>query len=477
MDSAVDFFYDQSLRWGFGFDNPNKAAVIFACLLPLGWLLWSLSWRIKIPWVKWFCVLLAGGAILADGFCLFKTYSRGGTVAALAGVLYFIWKSTRLESGWLKSIQGTKFYANGILGILLVVLFVWLGLGERSVEPFTNDDASVSHRLILWRSGLEMAVDNPLGFGTGHSGEAYMQWYQPLGMTAGYRTMVNSYLTFLVEQGWLLSALVLVIHLSFWLWAIPPTGAATFEGMVGLRASMLAFLVSGIFSTVMEELLLWMIPGVCLVALIVGARLQPKPTGRNLSTACLISFIILAVLYVGGIVQRQTDPFRHECGIMDGRHTVIGVALRKSISEPAPVWVVIPDKKILGNSYGKLLRQLVLKTGISLEIQDETKPLSVDTPLLLIGHAVQTNPITSDRPVVLLSPIIIPREQAIRWIKSNAHLSVLLPGIDEDGRTRFWQDNADSEKLDQKNIKKLDGVGLRIDWAWADVMRLIAGFK
>ena len=29
-----EFFYGETLRWSFGFENPNKAAVIFACPLP-----------------------------------------------------------------------------------------------------------------------------------------------------------------------------------------------------------------------------------------------------------------------------------------------------------------------------------------------------------------------------------------------------------------------------------------------------------
>ena len=75
------------------------------------------------------------------------------------------------------------------------------GLGARSTEAL-GQDASVGNRMELWNSALQMAAENVHGFGSGQSGEQYMQWYQPLDRQEGYRTMVNSYLTFLVEQGW-----------------------------------------------------------------------------------------------------------------------------------------------------------------------------------------------------------------------------------------------------------------------------------
>jgi O-antigen ligase len=203
MGNSVDYFYNGSVRWNFGFENPNKAAVIFACLLPLLFIGWNLacenknSWWLKLP-----AAFVAGTLILADALCLFKTYSRGGTVAAAVGVGYLLipigWP--RRPSRWKQLFRSARFNATSALIILLMALFLWAGLGERSLEPITNGDGSVSHRLVLWRSTLQMAADNPLGFGTGKSGEAYMQWYQPIDASTEYRTMVNSYLTFLTSR-------------------------------------------------------------------------------------------------------------------------------------------------------------------------------------------------------------------------------------------------------------------------------------
>jgi hypothetical protein len=45
--NARDYFYNDALRWTFGFENPNMAAVIFICLLPLLFILWNLAWNLK----------------------------------------------------------------------------------------------------------------------------------------------------------------------------------------------------------------------------------------------------------------------------------------------------------------------------------------------------------------------------------------------------------------------------------------------
>jgi hypothetical protein len=473
MDSDVEFYYDDALRWTFGFDNPNKAAVIFACLFPLCWLLWSLAWKIKLSGLKWPSIVLASGPILADAFCLFKTYSRGGVVAALLGGFYLLWRLSDFDSGCIKRLHSKKFYCGSGLGILTILLFIWLGLGNRSVEPVTSGDASVSHRFVVWQSALEMAVDNPAGFGTGHSGEAYMQWYEPPDMKAAYRTMVNSYLTFLVEQGWVLSAFALMVFVGLWfLTEFPNDQSIACEVAAGLRASILAFSFSGLFSTVMEEPLLWIIPGICAGALISLAFLRRvRPARKKVLAVILYTLVILAALYGGGLVQRSYDPSTRKCGALNGQRSVVEFGPKSSNS--LRTWIVMPDPKILGDSEGKLLRQLALQADVQLKIQSPTSDIPPDARLLLVGDSIQATPMSCVLPVVLLFPSIITNDQADKWLKSCPQSTVMVPGIDEDGRASFWQNYADRAKLDQSRINKLDGVGLRIDWAWPDVIALV----
>jgi hypothetical protein len=292
-------------------------------------------------------------------------------------------------------------------------------------------------------------------------------------MKAAYRTMVNSYLTFLVEQGWVLSALVLVIFFSFWfLTELSQDRSIACEVSAGFRASILAFLVSGLFSTVMEEPLLWIIPGICVGSLISLAFFNQVEAARNKGLSVILyTFVILAALYGGGLVQRNYDPFTHQCGALNGQRSVVEFGPKSSNS--LPTWIVMPDPKILGDSEGKLLRQLALQADVQLKIQSPTSGIPPDARLLLVGDSIQATPMSCVLPVVLLFPSIITNDQADKWLKSCPQSTVMVPGIDEDGRASFWQNYADRAKLDQSRINKLDGVGLRIDWAWPNVIALV----
>ena len=88
METPVEYFYGETLRWSFGFENPNKAAVLFACAVPLLWCLWQVSWRLGNKWLKIPALLATAGGLLAAWYCLIMTFSRGGLVAAGVALLY-----------------------------------------------------------------------------------------------------------------------------------------------------------------------------------------------------------------------------------------------------------------------------------------------------------------------------------------------------------------------------------------------------
>ncbi len=473
--NSVTYFYNDSIRLSFGWENPNKAAVIFACLLPLLFVGWVLAWTPRKPrWVSYPTAILAGVLILADALCLFRTYSRGGVVAALVGMLYLLLRTRRPFSRTVL-IRSAGFRATTVLFLVLGVSFAWVGLGERSIEPITTGDASVSHRLILWQSAMQMAVENPKGFGAGKSGEAYMQWYQAIDATSGYRTMVSSYLTFLVEQGWLWFCIATFGAGLFWVWALPARQArsALFEVATGLRASILAFIVSGIFSTVMEEPVLWIIPGICAVILacwsISNRVLIPIPRLAGVIAALAV---LCAGLYLGGIIESHQDPLsRQFTSGKDGR--VVSVLTLKAGPTSPVVWTVTPDVRVLGPNYGKLLRQLVQETGVTLRIsRAEDLHAPVDR-LLLVGDGVKQTPVNASSAIVLLSPSAVPVDAASAWIAASPRAVVLNPAIDEDRRALCWRTYAFSAKPGNLTMKTLSAVGLRVDWAWEDVIATV----
>lgn len=85
--NEVEYLYGETVRWGFGFENPNKAAVLFAGLLLL-WAAWSASWKIPRRWVRVLAAFLSAVGFLGAGLCLLMTFSRGGAVAGLLAMGY-----------------------------------------------------------------------------------------------------------------------------------------------------------------------------------------------------------------------------------------------------------------------------------------------------------------------------------------------------------------------------------------------------
>ncbi len=199
----IEYLVNGTLRWSFGFDNPNKAAVLFACLLPVLWIGWDWGWRKSRP-TAW---AVAGLLILVAFTALCLTYSRGGLVATAAAFGYILYRQWRSRARPTRA----RLIAASILLVIALSTLVVTGLATRSLTPITTNDASVGNRLDVWTAALAMAADRPLGFGHGNSGQAYMQWYQPLASDAGYRTLVSGYLTPLVEFGWPLFALTILL--------------------------------------------------------------------------------------------------------------------------------------------------------------------------------------------------------------------------------------------------------------------------
>ena len=218
-----EFFYGETLRWSFGFENPNKAAVVFACLLPLCWWAWMAAWGIRRAGLRIPSLAFSAGVFLAMGGCLVMTFSRGGLVAGVAALGYVwalaLWRNRPSENarGGTPAVESACFAGNGAdgaassravspagfligwqgilrspkcwLSVFLIGLLAGLaggsGLADRSASAL-GEDASVTNRFELWQAGLQMAYENPAGFGSGKSGREFMQWYQAPDRTEGY---------------------------------------------------------------------------------------------------------------------------------------------------------------------------------------------------------------------------------------------------------------------------------------------------
>jgi hypothetical protein len=464
METPIEYFYGDTLRWSFGFENPNKAAVLFVCAIPLLWGLWQMAWQIKNGWLRLPALLISAGAILGAWYCLIMTFSRGGLVATICALGYVIGLQVWNQRKGRRWSTSPPFWLSILLLGVMAGIIAWTGMAQRSGEAF-GSDASVGNRFELWGSALQMAVDNPQGFGTGKSGDQYMQWYQPIDRSEGYRTLVNSYLTFMVEQGWLWFGLCMTVFVIFWTWTNPPAGSPF---RVALRASILGFLVAGVFSTTMEDYRLWILPAVC-TAVLLGVSVWKKAlfSRKKLVLAGLPLLMACGTIGITGAIKSANDRLRREFGIMDGFRTVTAVG---SKSPTARVFGCVVDEAVLGDQYAKLLRELALKADVKLILDDHAKQAE---RMLYIGKAVHSWRDYPSKHLYLLAPEKMEEGEVAALLAERESVHIMLSEIDEDGRVDFWEEMTEGEQAARFHKITLTGVGNRVDWAWDQVIQAV----
>lgn len=176
----MEFTYNGLVRWGFGFHNPNHAAAAICAILPFLW-----GWR-RLAWMG----RVLSAALIA---ALALTYSRTGfLVAAMEAIVWAMFDRAagRQAAGWR---------AGGSSPHLLLALLASAAIVGGVASRF-SPDASLMNRPAIWWAGMKLAAANPLGVGHGHSG-LLVSTFMLDGIEV--RTLVNSHLTLLAEQGWL----------------------------------------------------------------------------------------------------------------------------------------------------------------------------------------------------------------------------------------------------------------------------------
>ncbi len=483
----MDYYFGDQLRWTYGFDNPNKAAALIASMLPLLWLLVAGPFSIRKQVVKWLC-LAAGSAVFCAGWWLiFKTYSRGGLLAAGVGCLFAVmsplYHRWRLPMGMRPVRSRTRWLMAASLCVVIAALFVSTRAAERSVAWVGQHEGSVDNRLALWQGGLRMIAENPWGVGAGSSGRAYMQWYEPLDLTAGYRTMVNSFLTYLVERGLAVFGLTILAAAILWTLTGPGKKRETMPIVAGaLRGSIVAFAVAGYFSTTMENPWLWIPPGVSLFVLLtlrvrrarIAAKMPLRPGASARPSLLMVhppAFILYPLafilsLYVAGLLLDRNQPLTiHLSADPDAP---VEVTVR---GEPgARELTVYPDSAVLGPDYGKLLRKLALDTHTSIRLINGTGVVA-GGPAMLVGAAASRIHVEKGSVLILVAPGRMDEDGARQLLRDAKRVILLLPSYDEDGRVAFWQDSAAALASSRLHQRILEGVGVEVDWAWDCVIQ------
>lgn len=463
----MDYYFQEQVRWTLGFENPNKTGALVASCLPLLWLLYKIAGRIGRSGLRRAAMWLASVALCGGWWVLFKTYSRGGIVAAACGFAYLGWRSWRGPSGTPRGKAGAL-----ALALAVGALFFSTAAAERSTQWVGRREGSVENRYTLWQGGLRMIAAIPQGVGRGHSGEFYMQWFQPLDGATRYRTLVNSYLTFAAENG--LLALAAASFFALLIWLAPrrnPPGSLAEEIACACRAALIAFAVAGFFSTTMEEGRLWIVPGIAagsLLAMIAWQRSWPIPKRTSLAAATAAATLCGALWLAGWSLGRADDLRVVRRGARVELHPA---------SSTAPAIHVLLDPEVLGRNFGKLMRRLALHRRGPVVVSPSENAIPGGQIVVAVGRAVDGATWPPARRLVLLAPAPIDAERARKILSSSRPALLLLPGFDEDGRAAFWQEMADEHRAGEKpRCETLDGVGTQVEWAWEQVLSSVKRF-
>lgn len=455
----MEYYYLDRLRWNFGFENPNHAAAFIASSLPFVWAL-GRAVQFQRPLFRFLGGLLAAGGLIAGWWLLGMTLSRGGLVAAVGGFAIIAWKTfPEWKTHWLRPLLVTLAIA-GVVGIT--------GLGERASEGIVRPDASIENRLEVWKGGLQMLAIAPLGVGGGKSGEFYMHWVQPTDSTAGYRTLVNGYMTYLTEYGLVAGFAVLGI-LILWGMGIRPERGLSSENpwILASAASLASFAIAACFSTTFETATVWIAP-LLAVTILTGAGLrtrswQGRPSGRLAVDAAVLSAGILLIWWSAGMMLGANKDL--QLSFYDNG------AILVTAPDAKQTWVVLPDEAVAGADYGKRLRELASAKNLNLKVVPPGQHVPKGDGVIVMGKRIDEFSGAST-PLVLIAPAAGDSAFLEKCLEHAPSLRVLNPGFDEDGRVGFWNEMLAGHS-GKSEVVSFEGFGNDLTQTWAELVAKI----
>jgi hypothetical protein len=401
------------MDWGFG--NPNKTAALIALLMMA---VWGLAYIRK--WGFWPALALFTGF----GVCLILTQSRGGLVGVIIGALILL--------AWVpRPFLFRRSFA--VIGACVTLaVFAWQTNTEsRYTQGLSSRDRSIDNRLLIWRQVPAMIHDAPHGWGLGKSGDAYMQWYQPITRGEGYRTLVNSHLTWLVELGWWGRITYVFAWAAVFVLLWP---RADYRWFSIPWAVWMSFAICAAFSSVAEALVLWLVPILTLVT-VLAIRLKRNlwPALSHWLVGALFAVVLLGAIFLLGMQAGRPFIYSPDAG------TVI-------LGQPDPkIWIIAPNRDVLGEHYGHEVRRglatqsVFQRMGIGIERTAEATPK--DRILIFSG---ETPPLLAEvvpSQVILINPSP-PSAAPLKVLVAQPNVTVI---VGEYSRNKgFWNEQAQS---------------------------------
>lgn len=459
------YTYHSVARYSYGWENPNHAAAVILCFLPL---IWTIERIVENRNNSTIYSIVVHVAEIVVSIAIGLTYSRGATLGWLLSILFFAFFQpatiTPIRSGFAK--QSFLLYKISIFTVIVVAT----GLSHRFADVLAGDGSS-TNRLELWRGGLQLIASLPItGWGKGTSGLAFMQWLQNPSSTAGYGGMVNTYLHVAVEFGIPAFAVLcfillvsILVGFQYERSAIPDKSPLPF----GCATGLFGFAIAAIFTT------LWTIPSVrwapcALIALLLYKLRDVKSTqplfSNSMRWAMGGSALLAVTLYCFAILAEASSRW----SLRRTNDNAVRFTSRSNPQSGIEV-TILADGRILGPYYGKAIRYGLSQLGTKLHAFT-IYPLDVRPTCQLAGYVITFGPRIVDLPeprtfykLAALFPVGPPPLG-----ESGLEPSlVILPEYDQIGYSFAWQRWAQSHGYRTLIAR---GSGQNAEAIWPDLL-------
>ena len=309
--------------------NPNQTAILFVELLLLLVSVFLLRGR---PVLK----LLSLPLLLLCFYGLVRTSSRGGMVALMAGCACFAAFRFKL----FLNARNLLFVLAGVAGFAAIVFLG--GAAERFTSGLVREGYSDVSRIPIWIEAPRMAMAAPWGWGWSQSGDAYINWFQPLDRFHVPGGFLNTHLNVLVDSCWIGR----VCYVFLWAFLLFCLAGRAARGRSVLPIAMFsAVFVGAVFNPIGHALTLWIVPAVVLFALL---RNRPWTHGREFVVPAVLAGV--ATCAVLGVFAFVGDRQAKSAGMEihgDSSHVVVN-------GSKADIWVV-DDEQVLDGGYKGIL--------------------------------------------------------------------------------------------------------------------------
>ena len=452
------YYFGDYLRWNLWFPNPNPAGAFIAMLIPWLWVAVCAArnkWSLGHP----ACILLLI-VEAASFYVLCKTYSRGALVAlAVSGcvaVAWWLWASR--EKGWKAALP-----TGAVRAVIIAAILAGTGFFNRIAPEYLSTDRSTLNRFVLWKGGAQMVAASPWkGWGRKRSGEQFMHWFQPMERDEAYAGMVNSYLHVGVERG---LPFILGIAAVGGTLILAGLGSAmkepsTWKSILSLGGalSLVVFAAANVSSTLWIFRDVWWPPTIAALAVLVGMVWGIRNT---------VGSFVLAVVgcLVGGVAVYGYGKSAGDSAIAVQKHEE-GVILCKRGAAVSGIEILLPDADVLGEAYGKALRELVASApdGYCVFVPDsdlEGFPEGATEVVAFGDRCREVEGGSSQLPITLVHPTV-----RLENPEDLEKVGVVLPGIASGSELRRWKRLAKKHGWD---VFTNQGISTDLQPRWPDI--------